>query len=338
MVTTRSDQAQLEREPEQKGPRRSGRAKMRSVWNWFGVVFGIVVLLGVGILYLSDRSGPEIGEAEAAEQPVAAEEAEEQPAEPPASVAPVDEATDEAAEDSPIVIPGQTSAVLLGTYVVDSFGFHGMEEAYAEATEVGNRDAGQVAKVLAAVDAVDWPDELSEVAATFRGDVAGLHEAMEAGDVEGARLGLEAVHGSQHGLSNGVYAWLAGSPVGHDDGVEAEQPMEIIEIEMNEFAYAPETIDIKAGVPVILRFTNTGKLEHEAMVGDAHMQEEWASASTGGHDPTDGHHGDLMAVTVLPGETADLEVHIDEAGTWYMACHLVGHYEQGQVATINVTA
>ncbi len=192
---------------------------------------------------------------------------------------------------------------------------------------------------------------MSSVTAAFRSDVAGLHEAMEAGDVEGARLGLEAVHGSQHDLSNGVYEWLAGTPVGgHDDSAQddsasadsaqADPAMEVIEIEMTEFAYQPETIDIQAGVPVIFRFTNAGKLEHEAMVGDAHMQEEWAAASenAGGHDPTDGHHGDLMAVTLLPGETADLEVHIDQPGTWYMACHLVGHYEQGQVATINVTS
>jgi uncharacterized cupredoxin-like copper-binding protein len=224
-------------------------------------------------------------------------------------------------------------------FVVDSFGFHGMEEAYAEATEVGGRDAGQVAKVLTAVDAVQWPGDLSEVAATFRADVAGLHAALEAGDMEGARHGLEAVHGSQHDLSNGVYAWLAGTPVAsHDTPVAG--PMEVIEIEMFEFGYGPDSIDIPAGVPVVFRFTNTGKLEHEAMVGDAHMQEEFAAAGNhdGGHDDGDGHHGDLMAVTVLPGETVDLEVTVDQPGTWYMACHLVGHYEQGQVATINVTS
>ncbi len=45
-----------------------------------------------------------------------------------------------------------------------------------------------------------------------------------------------------------------------------------------------------------------------------------------------------MAILVQPGETGDLEVHIEEPGTWYLACHLVGHYEQGQIATINVTA
>jgi hypothetical protein len=29
---------------------------------------------------------------------------------------------------------------------------------------------------------------------------------------------------------------------------------------------------------------------------------------------------------------------VDEPWTWYFACHLRGHYERGQVATINVTS
>lgn len=133
----------------------------------------------------------------------------------------------------------------------------------------------------------------------------------------------------------------------HDDEAEdVEEPPPpavgtsvdgVIEVEMVEFGYQPAAIEIPAGVPVTLRFTNTGKLTHEAMVGDAHMQDEFASA--GNHDDGGGdHHGDLMAVTVDPGQSADLEVLVDEPGTWYFACHLLGHYERGQVATINVTS
>lgn len=123
---------------------------------------------------------------------------------------------------------------------------------------------------------------------------------------------------------------------------------DIYKIEMIDYGYVPETIDIKASVPVIFRFTNTGRFEHEAMIGDAHMQEEFHEADDhddegdGGHgsESEEGgdHHGDVMAVTVKPGETADLEVVIDEPGEWFVACHLPGHYEQGQIGTINVRA
>lgn len=134
----------------------------------------------------------------------------------------------------------------------------------------------------------------------------------------------------------------------HDDEAESvEEPSApdvgtavdgVIEVEMVEFGYQPAAIEIPAGVPLTLRFTNTGKLTHEAMVGDAHMQEEFAAA--GNHDDEGGgdHHGNLMAVTVDPGQSADLEVLIDEPGTWYLACHILGHYERGQVATIDVTS
>ncbi|HEU5083844.1 MAG TPA: cupredoxin domain-containing protein, partial [Acidimicrobiales bacterium] len=110
----------------------------------------------------------------------------------------------------------------------------------------------------------------------------------------------------------------------------------VIEIEMVDYAYAPDTVDIRAGVPVVFRFTNTGNVPHEAMVGDMHQQEEFEAE--GDHDADDGHHGDVMAVMVQPGETADLEVVVAEPGTTYMACHIPGHYERGQIATINVAA
>lgn len=51
----------------------------------------------------------------------------------------------------------------------------------------------------------------------------------------------------------------------------------------------------------------------------------------------DGRHGDTMAVTVAPGETADLEVVVDEPGTWYLGCHLLGHYEAGMEVPLTVS-
>lgn len=124
-----------------------------------------------------------------------------------------------------------------------------------------------------------------------------------------------------------------------DEAPAAAEGVEVIEVEMIEFGYVPETIEIEAGVPVILRFVNNGKLPHEAMIGDAHMQEEFASAGDHDDGQAEGdHHDDVMATLVGPGETEDLEVVIDEPGEWFMACHLLGHYEQGQIATINVSA
>lgn len=130
-----------------------------------------------------------------------------------------------------------------------------------------------------------------------------------------------------------------GQDAADEDGTAADRS-DVIDVDMTEFAYEPDTIELTAGEPTVLRFTNTGEIEHEAMIGTAHMQQEFA-ASDGHGDHGDGgdggHHGDVMAVTVAPGETAELEVLIDEPGTWYIGCHLEGHYEAGMDAVIHVT-
>lgn len=125
-------------------------------------------------------------------------------------------------------------------------------------------------------------------------------------------------------------------PTGEDGAADDGN---VIEVEMTEFAYEPATIELTAGEPTVLRFTNVGEIEHEAMIGTAHMQQEFAATDDHGDhgDGGDGHHGDVMAVTVAPGETAELEVLIDEPGTWYVGCHLEGHYDAGMEIEINVT-
>lgn len=205
------------------------RASPRSPWNWFGALFGVVVLIGGSVLYVTSD-----GESAADEEQVVA---------------------------------------------VEEAGPHGEAEPAEEA---------------------ETHDE---------------SEPAEGGS--GEDRGKSGKHSST-------------KKAGAKDGV--------IEIEMVEFGYLPTSVDIPAGKPVTLRFTNTGKVVHEAMIGDAHMQEEFAAAD--GHEDADGdagHHADVMAVTVEPGKTADLKVVIDEPGEWFLGCHLTGHWEAGMVGKINVT-
>lgn len=244
LVANASDQLSAEREE----THASGtfRGSIRSLWNWFGAAFGIVVLIGVGTIYV-------MGDA----APTAAPQAVE-----PTSV-PTPETPTEPVTEPP-------------------------------------------------TDPVTAPVEMDGAMKEHTDDTGGANAADE---------NPEPVEGVE------------------DEAPEAVGGVEVIEVEMIEFGYVPETIEIEAGVPVILRFVNNGKLPHEAMVGDAHMQEEFASAGDHDDGQTEGdHHGDVMATLVGPGETKDLEVVIDEPGEWFMACHLIGHYEQGQIATINVSA
>jgi len=55
----------------------------------------------------------------------------------------------------------------------------------------------------------------------------------------------------------------------HDDeGPTSAEVQMAFEIEMTEFAYGCELPDLVAGTVVALHFTNTGLVEHEAVVGD----------------------------------------------------------------------
>lgn len=314
----------------------------RGFLNWFGAAFGIAVLVGAAFLYLTARADQSTDVTATVADTV------------PAVTLPADSEFDQQLEASPGgdgQIAESTTGVLLALYVVDSLEVHELEQAYAAATQVDQSHVTQMLSALAALETVQWPTELDELAAELRTRMNGLLEAMEGQDLEKTRHALEEVHEGEHLLASGIYAWLAGTPMATGMAAHAEEeahedeggPIDaadagVFEIGMFEFGYDPGTIDIEAGVPVVFRFTNRGKLPHEAMVGDAHMQEEFAAA--GDHDvgqEGDDHHGNLMATLVQPGETKDLVVLIDEPGTWYIACHLIGHYEQGQIATINVT-
>jgi uncharacterized cupredoxin-like copper-binding protein len=228
-MSATSDLAHVESDAEKAAGPGPGGGGLRGPLNWFGLMFGVVVLVGVGLLFLltdgSDRAGEDVEAADVKAADVVTEPG------------PVDEHDEMATEPT-----------------------------------VGTQD-----------------------------------EIAETGHVDEAVAPMLDATGKT-----------------------------VIEIEMVDYAYTPDTVEIQAGVPVVFRFTNTGNYEHEAMVGDMHQQEEFAAE--GDHDADAGHHGDVMAVLVQPGQTAELEILLDEPGTTYMACHIPGHYERGQIATISVTA
>lgn len=72
--------------------------------------------------------------------------------------------------------------------------------------------------MLTAVQAVDWPQELANVANVLEQDLVGLVAALESGDLEGAREGFAAVHNSQHDFSKGVYEWLTTGSISEGHG------------------------------------------------------------------------------------------------------------------------
>jgi uncharacterized cupredoxin-like copper-binding protein len=123
---------------------------------------------------------------------------------------------------------------------------------------------------------------------------------------------------------------------GSDAVTSADDGPRTVEIEMRDIAFAPDRITVPAGEEVRLVFRNTGKVDHDAFIGDeiAQVDHEEEMAS-GDSDMRHGDDGD--AVTVEPGETGTL-THTFEAGEEVLiGCHQPGHYDGGMKMTVTAS-
>ena len=57
---------------------------------------------------------------------------------------------------------------------------------------------------------------------------------------------------------------------------------------MQDIAFAPETLTVRAGEPVTFAFENVGKVDHEAIIGDESVQDDHEREMSG---QDEGHGG-----------------------------------------------
>ena len=109
----------------------------------------------------------------------------------------------------------------------------------------------------------------------------------------------------------------------------------VVEVSMDEFSYSPASLSVRAGETVRFEFRNDGKTLHEAVIGDAAVQDAHEQGMRDGASGGHGEHG-AVAVDVEPGATASLVHRFDHAGEVLIGCHEPGHYGAGMLATIAV--
>ncbi len=124
-----------------------------------------------------------------------------------------------------------------------------------------------------------------------------------------------------------------------------------IQVEAGDMWFEPEELSISAGETVRFKVVNTGNLQHEFVIGDAEAQEahremmqEMAGGHGAGHDGHGGHAmaegahgGEMPAVTIAPGETAELVwTAPTDVDTLVYACNIPGHFESGMVGEIQL--
>lgn len=118
-----------------------------------------------------------------------------------------------------------------------------------------------------------------------------------------------------------------------DSGGSAEAGR-VVEVAMVDVAFSPNTFTATAGETITFKFTNNGRVAHEAVIGDAAAQEdEGKRMAEGGDRSMAGGKGLLLE----PGKSGELTYTFDKAGEILIGCHQPGHYEAGMKSVVTVT-
>lgn len=135
-------------------------------------------------------------------------------------------------------------------------------------------------------------------------------------------------------LAPALLAVLAACGSGGGAPTSAEDPnARTVEVEMRDIAFAPTSVEVRAGEKVRFVFKNTGQVVHDAFIGDEAAQEAHGREMRDGH----GDHGKgAAAVSVRPGKTATLTHTFDRPGQIILGCHQPGHYIAGMRAQITI--
>lgn len=135
-----------------------------------------------------------------------------------------------------------------------------------------------------------------------------------------------------------VYA--AGSHEGgHDEAAYGKpgDPAKVtrtINVEMNDaMRFKPATINVKRGETIKFVLKNTGKLDHEFVLGQAKSLKEHAELM---RKFPEMEHAEPNQIEVEPGQTGELVWQFSKPGKFDFACLIPGHFEAGMKGKVAV--
>jgi hypothetical protein len=98
--------------------------------------------------------------------------------------------------------------VTVATYLMDTAGFHAMDERINQQGVIEAGDAGVVNRVNGLLAATAWPEELHAQVDPLRETLSQYAEALANDDVEAAKPLATQAHELQHDLSHAVEHWV----------------------------------------------------------------------------------------------------------------------------------
>ena len=109
-----------------------------------------------------------------------------------------------------------------------------------------------------------------------------------------------------------------------------------IAIDMSDaMRFTPAEVTVERGETVRFVVTNSGKLDHEMVIGTRKELEEHAEAMRR-NAAVDQHHGAANMAHVAPGGRGEIGWQFTRAGEFYFGCLVPGHFEAGMVGKVKV--
>jgi len=115
---------------------------------------------------------------------------------------------------------------------------------------------------------------------------------------------------------------------------DAAQATRSIAIDMSDrLRFTPAEIGVRKGEVVRFVVSNSGKLEHEFVLGTWSQLKEHAHLMQ--HHPAMAHDAPNMA-HIAPGKARRMTWQFTDSGEFYYGCLVPGHFEAGMVGKISV--
>lgn len=103
----------------------------------------------------------------------------------------------------------------------------------------------------------------------------------------------------------------------------------------DKMRFTPDLLEVKQGETVKLVIKNTGRMQHELVIGTPTELNAHAALMLKFPDM---QHDEPYMAHVAPGKTTPLIWTFNRAGEFDFACLIAGHYQSGMVGKIRVTA
>lgn len=103
---------------------------------------------------------------------------------------------------------------------------------------------------------------------------------------------------------------------------------------LDTFRFTPDKISVKRGETIRFVMRNTGKIQHEIVIGTMKELEEHAELMK--KFPEMEHEGANMA-HVAPGQSGEIVWTFNRPGSFNFACLIAGHFEAGMIGTVVVS-